>query len=180
MFLHSFLLRTIYNSLAPTRARVSAKKKKKHFHMYVHMCLCVCVCVCVFVCVCVNEAGPWASGLFCGSPSVSSRAALYQSRLWRDRRRLINHTFSRCRCTSARLLHQSTGWPLSIHKMLHSIQSQGQEWHTHTHTHTHACMHADENTDAYHNLYSLLLRNWIWTVTIFNWQWCTTRMTKAC
>lgn len=117
--------------------------------------------VCVRVAVRASDAGPWASGLFCGSPSVSSRAVLYQSRPWQDRRRLINHTFSRCRCTSAPLLHRSAGWPLSINKRLHSIQTLGEAPHAGTHTHTHACMQATIQMQSYGSHYLELLRNWL-------------------
>lgn len=57
-----------------------------------------------------SDASHRACACFCGSPSVSSRAVLYQSWLWQDRHRLINHTFSRCRSTSAQL-HQHTAQP---------------------------------------------------------------------
>lgn len=68
--------------------------------------------------ICVSEAGPWDAGLLCGSPSVSSWTILYQRRLWRDRRRIINHRFSHRCCTSLWFLHCNTVWPPSIKKLL--------------------------------------------------------------
>lgn len=113
---------------------------KKQVFAYVCVCERACICVCVCMCACVLErlsmclmlvpelmVSLWVTFCFITSCSLSKLTVAGQ-------RCLINHTFSRCRCTSAPLLHRSAGWPLSINKELCSIQTQADVPHTYMHT----------------------------------------------
>lgn len=59
--------------------------------------------------------------VFLRSPSDSPRAKLYQSPLWRDKRRIINHTFSgHC------LWHRHGVWLLSVSQKFRRRQTEGR------------------------------------------------------